>query len=222
VLSRLPDWRRYSHRTRRICNPALHVFVGVFLAQTLVYDKCKEARELPPYDAYTHDNCGGKSHDADLYEWSGPGGASNCMWKGKNPSYADAGTGDTGGPPPSSLDPSREIFCVAQGDCQISTALAVAFQEELYELANEQNSYGEFVSDGLQLKNVDTDDVVYLLGFRTNDVVLNVNAYGLRSLAEVETAMLALLDETEFTVSLKRPNWTHGGWNNLTYEYEVQ
>jgi hypothetical protein len=196
--------------------------VGVFLAQTLVYDKCKEARELPPYDAYTHDNCGGKSHDADLYEWSGPGGASNCMWKGKNPSYADAGTGDTGGPPPSSLDPSREIFCVAQGDCQISTALAVAFQEELYELANEQNSYGEFVSDGLQLKNVDTDDVVYLLGFRTNDVVLNVNAYGLRSLAEVETAMLALLDETEFTVSLKRPNWTHGGWNNLTYEYEVQ
>lgn len=185
-----------------------------------VLEKCSESRLQQPYVQFLYDNCPAVSDAADVFELPNPTGDPNCEWVGDHPLHGDAGTGDTGGPPPPAVDPSREITCTAQGECSISTALAVAFRTELLELANEQDGYGEFVVDGLQLKSVSSSDVIYLLGFRTNDVIVLVNRYNLRDLAEVETAMLSLLDETEFEIDLKRQD-AAGAWIDLMYEYTI-
>lgn len=90
---------------------------------------------------------------------------------------------------------------------------------ELSYAANE-DAYGTFANGGLELERVLSSSAIYQLGFRTDDVLLEMNNLPLSDIDEVDAAILAAVADDEFDVELKQMG--SAGWQYLTYEYVIQ
>lgn len=179
--------------------------------QDTVFEHCFNSW-VNEYAEYGQSSCGETSHATGAPFWrrSGLGDPFDC-------GIEIAGTGSEGpglettGP---GLDPGDEIICSSQGQCTISAAYVEEVTQSLWTAVNE-SAYGVVTSSGLKLLAVSSGDVTYRLGFRTGDVLVNVNGQPLSTLARIEYALLALVSETQFTVQVKR------GTNTLYYHYTV-
>lgn len=174
-----------------------------------VLEKCNDVSNT---EAYDYDNCVSASQNAVVFR-NANGSEADCTY--------EISENDTGGgePCPSAAsNPEDYITCSSQGNCDIESSL-VAGLMEAPEYGLGEAGYATFVTSpaaGLKLHDVASTDVIYLLGFRTDDIVTEINGYTVRNLDETSAALLALQDETSITVELQRSG------NGLTYSFGIQ